>query len=200
MNIRLNSAIKFSHDKWFKSLAALTRGGLKPALSQTLATLNRESCVLKVYFCVIILFLSFSAYGMEWGEARFAAMGMTQEIKSPNKKITLAWQERMIPGEDILMLSTEYLDLDEKFYHRYKFSGVHADSAKIVVTGSYQSKGSGSSQKSESMNQVIFVERATDGAFYFIPQDLKNNGVVIIKRDDKYLGMYAVEITRIKNN
>ena len=137
---------------------------------------------------------------MEWGEARSTAMGLTQELISPGNKITLSWQEKIIPGEDIVMTSSEHTDLNEKFYHRYNFSGIHADSAKIVVTGAYKSKDSGSAQKSESMNQTIFIERASDGAFYFIPQDLKNNGVVIIKREDKYLGMYSIKITPIKNH
>ena len=150
----------------------------------------------KIYAGALILLLSANSYCAEWGQERSSAMGRTVDLETPHTKLSLTWPEKIIPGEDILMVSSTDFETKDKYFYRYKFSGIYANSAKINITGAHQNKENGSAYESESMKQTIFLEHASDGAFYLIPKEIKNDGVIIIKRDESNLGMYTLKIIR----
>ena len=120
------------------------------------------------------------------------------QISDTERELGLIWPSSLVPGEEVAMVKVTFSRYEETFYHRYEFAGVVGGSLKINQTGANQPKGATSAQASSSMAKTIYVERADDGAFYFVPEDLKNLGAFRIQRSEHDPGVYSVTFSRRK--
>jgi hypothetical protein len=103
-----------------------------------------------------------------------------------------------VPGEELATIKVTLSRYEETFYFRYQFAGVVGGSLKINQTGANQPKGATSAKASSSMEKTLYVERAADGAFYFVPEDLKDLGAFKIQRSERDPGVYLVTFNRRK--
>lgn len=149
-----------------------------------------------VYFAFLLLCVNSQVFSAEWGQVKSSAAGNTVDVVSSQKQINLIWPNKVVPGEELLLIKSTFPRYQTTFFRNYTFAGVVGGSLQINVTGGGQIKSLPSDRPGASMNQIIFVERASDGTFYFVPDDLKDEGVFKIEYDAKEPGTYLVKITK----
>lgn len=120
------------------------------------------------------------------------------ELKEAEREISLIWTKAIVPGDDIVQVKVHYTRYDRTYYLRYKFSGVVSNSMMVGKTGGTQDKGDVRASESPSLTDTLYVERADDGGFYFIPEEVNGVGVLRIKRDSQQPGRYLVTFERTK--
>ncbi len=150
---------------------------------------------MKTVYFALLLCVSSQVFSAEWGQVKSSAVGNTVDVLSPQKQINLIWPNKVVPGEELLLIKSTFTRYQTTFFKNYTFAGVVGGSLQVNITGSGQIKSSPSGRPDTSMNKIIFVERASDGAFYFVPEDLKDEGVFKIEHDTKEPGIYLVNIT-----
>ena len=108
----------------------------------------------------------------------------------------LLWSDVVVPGSDLLILKTTYTHDQEIFYRRYEFAGITGNSLQINISGGRKGKDETSAPSAKSMEKTIYVERAEDGAFYFVPDDLIGEGSIKIVQNSQSLGIYLVTLNQ----
>ena len=120
------------------------------------------------------------------------------DIADSERQLGLIWHTSIVPGEEVMIVRNTIRRYEETFYSRYQFAGVVGNSLQINQTGGSQSKGATSAQESSRMAKTFYIERAPDGGFYFVPEDLKDVGTFRIQRSEQDPGIYLVTFNRRK--
>jgi hypothetical protein len=148
----------------------------------------------------IALFLaSAMSYGADWGQAKLAAAINSIEITSPESQVTLLWPGKVVPGEQLLTSKSTITRYQLTTFRRYVFVGIVGNSMQIGVTGASQSKDAKSARSDGSFDATLFVERAPDSAFYFVPDDLKDEGHLRVTRSAENPAYYLVSVVKRQN-
>ena len=125
-----------------------------------------------------LLVISASSWAAEnWTPVKSGPLGNTAEISTPGKKVELIWANRISPGEQLLLTKAVYTRYEITYFHRYVFTGIEGNSARIESSGASQEKGQKSAQSDKSFEKVMLIERSKDGSFYFAPSDIKDEAV-----------------------
>lgn len=114
------------------------------------------------------------------------------EISTSYSKVNLIWQSQIVPGNDLLLSASTYGS--ETFYTRYVFLGVAGGSLQIKVGVAHQGKGPAKSDPGSE--QLLFVEAAADGSFYFVPIELRDDGHVRVARASGSPGYYTLSVVK----
>ena len=149
----------------------------------------------KLYSATLLFLLTANAFSAEWGAIDSIAGLNSVEIVSPRSAKKLHWSDEIAPGENILTMRSAYHGILEIYFNSYDFVGVVGDSLQINATDGLQKKEDTVSLY-ESAEKTLFVERANDGIFYFIPEGMKGEGVIKIQRNLKKPGFYLVSLSR----
>ena len=120
------------------------------------------------------------------------------DIADSERQLGLIWHTSIVPGEEVLIVRNTIRRYEETLYSRYQFAGVVGNSLQVNQTGGSQSKGTTSALESTSMAKTFYIERASDGGFYFVPEDLKDVGAFRIQRSEQDPGIYLVTFNRRK--
>lgn len=116
-------------------------------------------------------------------------------VKGPaNKVVDLIWSERIVPGATLLTTKDQLQGLTG--YLNYRFAGVSAGSLVILRKGSLQLQGEKSAPDRGAFDFTLYVERAEDGAFYFVPEEIMGLGALRIARDPASPGTFLVAFER----
>lgn len=154
---------------------------------------------MKKMLFVVLLCMSNLAFAMEWGQVKSGLGGNTVDIVTSQKRVNLIWPNQVVPGEQLLLTKSTYSRYQLTSFQIYVFAGVTGNSAKINVTnvsGGNKSNDSKPVLPDSREEKTIFVERANDEAFYFVPEELKEEGFFKIERDKEMAGVYSVTIIK----
>lgn len=141
----------------------------------------------------LVLFASIAA-AAEWSEIKSNVGGNSATLKDPGMEVGLIWNSSVVPGGELLLIKSIYTRYQEAFFQRYEFEGVVRNALQINVRGGSQSKGESSARDSKSMGKTVYVERADDGAFYFVPESIVGEGSLRVSRDLQSPGVYVVTL------
>ena len=123
-----------------------------------------------MFLAILIFATSTITYGADWNQTK-SGLENTTDITEPEKSTGLIWLNQIGPGEDLLLTKVTYSRYQKTFFMRYVFVGIVGNSMQINTTGSSQDKGEKSALSDKSFENLLYVERAKDGAFYFVPKD-----------------------------
>lgn len=150
---------------------------------------------MKITLCTIALLVQTTALAADWGSMKDALAGKTVEITWTNRVVNLTYTSRVVPGENVGILKS-VISKNLTTFLMYRFSGVLGGAAQILISGQSQEKGEMRPRPSNSFDQTVFIEAAPDGAFYFVPDDLKDEGYLKIERDKNSPGVYSVTLKK----
>ncbi len=135
-----------------------------------------------------------SAFAGDWGPIRSSAGGNSIDLSTSGSQVGLVWPSRLVPGDDLLVMKTTLTRYKQTHFLRYVFLGVSGGSMHISVTGgSQETKGA---RSDGSFDKAIFIERANDGSFYFVPDGLKDEAAFKISRTPDAPAYYVVSLMR----
>jgi len=144
---------------------------------------------MKTIVAVLSLVACSYSFAGDWGSTNRLATGLSVvSIVMPTGKLQLAWKPQIIPGGDLLLLTMKIGA--ETFYRRYIFLGVRGGSLQLTSTVGSESR------PRDSSPAPLFVEPSADGTYYFVPDDLRNEGVVKITRSANFPGYYSVTVVK----
>lgn len=136
------------------------------------------------------------AYSVDSGLIKQTDLGSSVIFDDSKKTTTMIWPSIITPGKNIALTSVFFKEYEEKFYSRYEFRGVVANSMLIKISGSTKPKNSNESISDSSFDTEIYIEKAEDGAFYFLPDDAEGYGVFIITRSKNFPERYSVDFKK----
>lgn len=151
---------------------------------------------MRILFILLATIFAISASAAEWGAIQQTVGGNSVDITSSGKKIGLVWPNKVVPGDELLLIQVTYETNQETFYHSYQFLGISGGSLHLRVTGAIKGRGSKEARTSESMEQLLYIEPANDGAFYFVQKDLVGEATLKVEKNLQAPGTYRVNIQR----
>lgn len=149
---------------------------------------------MKLAIVATFAFLTSIAAAADWSEIKWNVGGNNATLKDTDKEVILVWNSPIVPGGELLLIKSIYTRYQETFFQRYEFAGVIGNALQINVRGGSQSKGESSARDSKSMEKTVYVERADDGAFYFVPESIVGEGGLRISRNLQSPGLYMVTL------
>lgn len=149
---------------------------------------------MKLAIVAALAFLTSIAAAADWSEIKSNVGSNSATLKDTGKEVSLIWNSPVVPGGELLLIKSIYTKYQEAFFQRYEFAGVIGNALQINVRGGSQSKGESSARDSKSMEKTVYIERADDGAFYFVPESIVGEGSLRVSRNLQSPGVYVVTL------
>jgi hypothetical protein len=174
--------------------------GLEWALVINIATVYKLKGIVKMkkITVYILLFFCSTANSEDWGQIKSIDAGNSVVITSPKKTTTMIWPSTITPGKNIVLTSVLFNEYGEKFYSIYQFLGIIGNSMLIKSSGSTQPKNHPEAIPDTSFDAELYIEKSSDGAFYFEPDDAEGYAVFIVTRNKLSPAKYNVELRKFK--
>src|ERR1044072_5901853 len=112
------------------------------------------------------------------------------DINDGDRTLGLIWHVEVVPGDELLFLKNVSKRYGISYYSRYRFVGIRGGSIEFQVSETSQ-EGSSQAKPLNDSPRTVFVERAEDGQFYFIAENLKDVGTFRIRRNETRQGAYV---------
>jgi len=150
----------------------------------------------KALLLVILLFVPILSFAGEWSDIRQTGFGNTINFTSEEYKISISWPNNVVAGEAFLFTVEDYKDMKIKRYRHYSFDGIEDHSLRIGVRGADSTPRSPSGKDDPNVADTYYIERFSDGSFYFVTMEMKGKASLKITASKEYPGTYDVQLLR----
>ncbi len=138
----------------------------------------------------LLLLVSLQCHAGEWRDVSKRAGINVSDYVEADHEIGLIWHDQIVPSGVFLNLKSQSIQYNESFYYTYEFGGVLNDAMVIHMTNS--------DPKRDDTKQTIYIERHSDGSFYFMPPHLLDVAYFKVTRSDKHPVVYDVTLVKLE--
>ena len=139
-----------------------------------------------------------AAHGADWGQLKVDSEKdvASIEISSPDGLLDLQWHPRIVPGE--MLLISKWTDTRDPAasFTSYVFLGVQGNAMQLRVGAGVPAREPRGARPEAPPGPTLYVERAPDGAYYFVPEALKYEGHLKVARSLDQPAFYTVTLVK----